>query len=490
VQDSGPLLSAQFNAAALTANLRPVILEMVRDVVGRTIGAVTKAVLKAPLLRTSIKIIPTPLRRQITRFGRRLRRLEAGPYPGQPRNLAGSTLPSAAIPFGYEIGQRNGIGIFDVDQRRPTRLPRREQGQLIRRFPSGLHLSDSRNARCDPEHDPVGFRRMVQRAVAIDDAMSTWPDHTTRARLLHVAAASGTPVVLGPDQGADELLPAGLVQAMRAADLASVVNDPELRDRIAWTQWRAARPEVTAVPVTILLATRRPEMITRWAPQIAAQTHRPISVSVAFHGAAFHEITKDQVQSLLGDIPVHITRCGDDMVLGQLLAAATAAATGELLIKWDDDDLYSTTHIAEMVSAWDTTGAMLVGKACDFVYLTGPDLTVRRIQAARESISRTMAGGTLTIAGSDLEALGGWDQIPSGVDVGLIARVQDAGGIAYRTMGYGYMMIREASGHGHTWSVDDAHFLVPTNPRQPGLAAQWAGIDAPAAVIEGVGLQR
>jgi hypothetical protein len=464
--------------------------EMVRDVVGRTIGTVTKAIVKAPLLRTTIKIIPTPLRRHITRFGRRLRRLEAGPYPGQPRNLAGSALPSAAIPFGYEIGQRNGIGIFDLNQRRPTRLPRRVQGQLLRRFPSGPYMSAPRNARCDPDRDPVGFRRMVQRALVIDDAVSTWPDHNTRARLLHAAAASGTPVVLGRDNGVDDLLPTGLTQAMRSCNLTGLLSDIEQRDRIAWTQWRAARPEVAAVPVTIVIATRRPEMIGRWAIQIAAQTHRPLSVSVAFHGAAFDETTDNHVRSLLGEVPIHITRCSDELVLGQLLAAATSAADGELLVKWDDDDLYSTTHIADLVSAWDTTGAMLVGKACDFVYLTGPDLTVRRIQAARESISRTMAGGTLAIARSDLEALGGWDPVRAGVDVSLIAKVQDTGGIAYRTMGFGYMMIREAAGHGHTWSVDDAHFLVPTNPRRPGLDLAWAGIDAPGTVIDALRTQR
>jgi len=466
------------------------IAELARDVVGRTIGAVTKVVLRAPLLRNVIKVIPTPIRRQITRSGRKLRRLEAGPYPGQPRNLALSALPPAAIPFGYEIGQRRGVGVFDLSQRRPTRLPRQVQGRLVRRFPSGQHLSRPRNARCDPARDAAGFRRMVQRAVVIDDEMSTWSDQITRARVLHAAAASGTPVVLGPDRSVDALLPAPLAHAMRASDLTALLTDTEYRDRIAWTQWRAARPEVAAVPVTIVIATRRPDMIGRWAPQIAAQTHRPLSVSVAFHGAAFDQISDAEVRVMLGEIPVHITRCGDDLVLGQLLNAATAAATGELLVKWDDDDLYSTGHIADLVSAWDTTGAMLIGKACDYVYLSGPDITVRRIQAARESISRTMAGGTLAIARADLTSLGGWDPVRSGVDVAVIAKVQEAGGIAYRTMGYGYMMIREAAGHGHTWGVDDAHFLVPTNPRRPGLDLAWAGIDAPDDVIDALRVQR
>jgi hypothetical protein len=470
-------------------------VEMMRDALGRAIGLVTKVVLKAPLLRSAIKIIPTPIRRRITRSGRQLRRREAGSYPGQPRHLAPSTLPDGAIPFGYEIVARRGVGVFDLAQRRPTRLPRRVDGQLLRRFPSGPHLARRRNARSDPARDAVGFRRMVQRTVAINDEMSTWPDQITRARLLHAAAASGTPVVLGPDHAVDHLLPVDLVQAMRTANgnlLTSdaLVSDVELRDRIAWTQWRAARPDVAAVPVTILIATRRPDMIRRWAPQIAAQTHRPLSVSVAFHGPQFDQITVDQIQALLGEIPVHITRGGEDLVLGQLLAAATAAATGELLVKWDDDDLYSTGHIADLVSAWDTTGAMLVGKACDYVYLMGSDVTVRRIQAAREAISRTMAGGTLAIGRTDLAALGGWDPVRSGVDVALISQVQEAGGIAYRTMGYGYMMIREAAGHGHTWGVEDTHFLKPANPRRPGLDLAWAGIDAPAAVIEDLRAQR
>jgi hypothetical protein len=466
------------------------IVETVRDSVGRAIGLITRTVLGSPTLRAAIRIIPTPIRRQIPRWGRRLRRmeLESGPYPGQPRGLAPSDLASLAIPYGYEIGERSGIGIFDVDRKRPTRIPRKVNGVKVRYFPSGIHLNDPKNAGCDPARDADRFRRMVQRVQVIDDRSSTWPDPNTRTRLLLTAAASGTPVALDPSAAVDLGGGPTLHTAMSEHSLEELLADPELRDLVAWRQWRAARPVVAPVPVTVLIATRRPEMVARWAPQIAAQTHRPLSVSVALHGDLFGPEVEAEIAALLSDhdldeIAVQITRCPSDLVLGEVLNAATAAATGDLIVKWDDDDLYARDHVADLVRTWDTTGAMLVGKACDYVYLKGSDLTVRRIQAAREAMSRTMAGGTLCISRVDLDRLGGWDRVASGVDVGLITRVQESGGLAYRAMGFGYMMIREPSGLGHTWGVQDDHFLTSGTPQRPGLRTDWAQIDAPASAI-------
>jgi hypothetical protein len=473
------------------------IVETLRDSVGRAIGVITRAVLGSPILRTAIRIIPTPIRRQIPRWGRRLRRmeLESGPYPGQPRGLAPSDLDPLSIPYGYEIGERAGIGIFDVDRTRPTRIPRKVNGVKVRYFPSGSHLHDPKNRGCDPALDADRFRRMVQRVQVIDEASCTWPDPDTRVRLLRAAAASGTPVALNPHNDTDPGFGPELFAAMSSHSVEECLNDPEVRDLVAWRQWRATRPAAAPVHVTIVIATRRPEMVARWAPQIAAQTHRPLSVSVALHGEQFDPEIVEQINAEINaqinadtstKIPVHITRCASDLVLGEVLQAATTAAPGDLIVKWDDDDLYSRDHIADLVRTWDTTGAMLVGKACDYVYLKGSDLTVRRIQAAREAMSRTMAGGTLCISRTDLDRLGGWDLIPSGVDVGLIARVQEAGGLAYRAMGFGYMMIREPSGHGHTWGVQDQHFLTPGTPQRRGLRTDWAQIDAPAAAIASV----
>ncbi len=470
-------------------------VETVRDGLGRAIGVLTRLVLGSRVLRAGMRIIPTPLRREIPRLGRRLRRmeLESGPYPGTPHQIAPSDLPAGAIPYGYEIGERAGIGIFLVDQRRPTRIPRKVNGIKLRKFPSGPGLSYPKNQGADPEIDTDRFRRMVQRVEVINAGACTWPDPQTRIRLLTAAAACGTPIIFEPDHNSEDLhhRVQGPEQMLRTASgghsVKDLLADHETRDLVAWRQWRGVRPDVAPVPVTIVIATRRPDMLTRWSPQIRAQTHRPLSICVALHGEDWGEITNAEITAHLGEIPVHITRCPQDWVLGQVLNAATNNAGGDLIVKWDDDDLYSTEHVADLVRTWDTTGAMLVGKACEYVYLKGSDVTVRRIQAARESVSRTMAGGTLCISRADLEQLGGWDPIPSGVDVGLISRVQAAGGLAYRSMGFGYMMIREPSGQGHTWGVQDEHFLTPATPRRMGLAVDWAQIDAPAEILNELG---
>jgi hypothetical protein len=68
-------------------------------------------------------------------------------------------------------------------------------------------------------------------------------------------------------------------------------------------------------------------------------------------------------------------------------------------------------------------------------------------------------------------------------DMALIDKVRRQGGTSYRTVGYGYLMIRRSRPGAHTWSADDSVFLSARNPRRPGLDASWAMIDQPADVI-------
>jgi hypothetical protein len=64
------------------------------------------------------------------------------------------------------------------------------------------------------------------------------------------------------------------------------------------------------------------------------------------------------------------------------------------------------------------------------------------------------------------------------VDRGLLERVLAAGGLAYRTHGFGYIYSRR--GEGHTWAADLDHF-------ERDAVRRWAGVppypefDFPAA---------
>ena len=173
-----------------------------------------------------------------------------------------------------------------------------------------------------------------------------------------------------------------------------------------------------------------------------------------------------------------------EVSFGVALGLATARASGSLVTKVDDDDTYGPEHVWDLVLARGFSGATLVGKGIEFVYLEDADVTVRRRSGQPETYTDAVAGGTMLIARSELEELGGWRPVPRSVDRGLLDRVNRSGAPIYRTHPLGYLYHRRAAGH--TWAADDEFFLRGVRQRWPGLPrlAEF-GTAIPTATILG-----
>ena len=147
----------------------------------------------------------------------------------------------------------------------------------------------------------------------------------------------------------------------------------------------------------------------------------------------------------------------------------------------DDDDYYSSTHVWDLVLARMYSGAQIVGKALDWVYLAASDTTVFRPTYPAERFARFVAGGTMLISAGDLAQVGGWRPVPRSVDRALLDRVLESGGLVYRTHGLGYVYVRSAAdGSANTSQVNEEHFLTKTVAQFPGL------LSSPALGTEGV----
>jgi hypothetical protein len=57
---------------------------------------------------------------------------------------------------------------------------------------------------------------------------------------------------------------------------------------------------------------------------------------------------------------------------------ALSFSSGALISKWDDDDWYGSEHLLDLVTALEYSGADLVGKAAERIYLAKHGMTVRR----------------------------------------------------------------------------------------------------------------
>lgn len=216
----------------------------------------------------------------------------------------------------------------------------------------------------------------------------------------------------------------------------------------AWYGWQGP-----PLPVSVLLVTRRPEFLPVILNQMAMQSYPSLEVVVACHGFSSPERMPwpEEFEDRLGSV----IEVPSELSFGEALGAASAAASGHLLTKIDDDDLYGPDHVRDVTTAWRYSSAQLVGRKLALIRQVETDqLIVRRL--FHESYRSRVAGGSLTIAKDDLATIGGWRPQGRGIEGGLGTRLNDAGGLHYACSGPGYVHQRHL--HDHTWKVGMEHF--------------------------------
>ena len=316
-------------------------------------------------------------------------------------------------------------------------------------------------------------------------------DGLASAQRLVEFTAAGVPVLLDEASGAEAWLGASLAAAVTTVD-ADCLVDPTERERASVAQRRAALahhtlparlrqvrraaglPVLSEPSVSVVVATNRPAMVERIIAIVAAQDHPNTELVLALHGDGFGNTDPTAPDGL----EVTALRFPAETIFGDALSEASSVASGEWIAKMDDDDWYGAEHLTDLALAASYSGADLVGKGAEFVYLEDAGLTIRRDLGNNEVASRTLSGATLLVRAEALRATSGWRGLTAGVDIALIEEVVAIGGRIWRTHPFGFLVRR--TGGEHTWRVDDRYFL-----RHAGQ--HWDGPAFGVADVEGGG---
>ena len=321
--------------------------------------------------------------------------------------------------------------------------------------------------------NPIGFRPAWDRGV-----VPLGPAELTPALVADLRDAQG--VAVGQD--ADPRTVAGL--AMAGVPLVGPgfeevdLDDPLAREEHSLVLRRAALDEHGAIdwqrPVSVLLATRRPEQLDFALAQVARQRGvASLQLVLAPHGFTVDEA---RVRAAVGPaVDVRLAPASADTIFGDVLHAAALVADGDVLLKMDDDDWYAPDVVADLLRARAYSGAQLVGMPAEFHYVAPRDLTVKRGHPT-ELYARFVAGGTMMVDRPVLREVGGFRSVRKYVDAQLLTAVTAAGGAIYRTHGLGYVLRRNESGH--TWEVDLDYLLDPSR-----VERTWTGF-TPSRLME------
>ena len=286
------------------------------------------------------------------------------------------------------------------------------------------------------------------------------------ARVMAGLAMAGVP--LSADRVASRVA-AHLGEEVTAAIIATVdLTDPQAREEhsvvlrraalraYSSAAWRRRLGEVAGVrvahqpSVSVVMATRRPDLLEHALGQVARQRGVDrLELVLAPHG---FEPDPDRIAE--SGLEVRVVPQPESVLFGDVLNAAAQAASGDVVLKMDDDDWYAPDVVADLLLARSFSGAELVGMPDDVYYLEPTDQTVRLGQPT-EVYRQFVAGGTVLLDRGLLHEVGGFRSVRRHVDAELIAAVRAAGGTTYRTHGLGYMLRRTDAGHTSQTDLDD-----------------------------------
>ena len=347
--------------------------------------------------------------------------------------------------------------------------------------PSGYRQVGS-NSQIEPISElkrNTDFIRQARSALAIEvDRV----DSLKAAETILKLSAIGVPTVVKDLSAAQQWIGESMTSALREVK-TELLEDHTEREKISVRLRRialknhsyperlkqvrkiAGLPEFNEASVSVVVATKRPDMVERIFSNVKNQDYKNLELIIALHGDGFKNSYPDFMDS---ELPVTILRFSEKEIFGNVISQASSVARGEWITKMDDDDWYGREHVSDLILASSYSNADLVGKSSEFVYLTKQDQTIRRDLGNSEVESLTLGGGTLLVRSSLLKETHGWRSLSKGVDVALIEDSALVGGRIWRTHPFGYLL-RRTEGQ-HTWEVDDDYFLRHSYQRWDGKA--------------------
>ncbi|MQY04444.1 glycosyltransferase family protein [Actinomadura macrotermitis] len=304
---------------------------------------------------------------------------------------------------------------------------------------------------------------------------------TMCARRIFELSACSTPVLSAPSPAIEEIFP-GLVSVAHTPDearahLRALLGSAPLRDRQAHLAMREVFAkhtyahrvdhvlETIGLPfpvrersVSVTASSNRPGQLTHLIEQVAAQSVRPLQLVLVLHGLDLDPgvVREKALMAGLEDVVVLAADAG--LNLGQCLNLAVDAADGDVVAKFDDDDIYGEHYLSDLLTAFTYTDASIVGKAAYYAHLQASDAVVLRRPVQEHSYVDLVGGATMVVERDLLRRLR-YDETAVGEDTGMQRRAVAEGARIYSADRFSYVQVRRADKASHTWRIEDEEFV-------------------------------
>lgn len=300
------------------------------------------------------------------------------------------------------------------------------------------------------------------------------------ARRIFEISAAGTPVVTTPSAATREFFPIDEVAQPETREdaewtLRALVRSKELRDRMVhkaqrriWEEHTYTHRAMTVMDaldigysspfprsVSAVVSTNRPDHLDHILDTHARQTHEERELVLVAHGfdvpPGFSERARAAGVEHLEVVPVDAEHS-----LGTCLNRGIAAASGEVIAKMDDDDIYGDHYLGDQLAALRYSNADLVGKQAHYLHLQRRDVVICRFPEREHRYTDLVMGPTL-MARKETFSEFPFAERTLGEDTDLQQRLVGADARIYSADRFNFVQVRGS--HSHTWTVED-HLLL------------------------------
>lgn len=290
-------------------------------------------------------------------------------------------------------------------------------------------------------------------------------------------ASMGVPVIINSEDKPGPLLtdlPVKIVSNKKqlATELNNL-NDTEYREKYSiklrrhvhlnWSQinyleWLMKKFKLPLLPdgkISIILSTVRPNNLDIALKNVSTQTYPNKELILILHGDDFKKSDVEKKTKVLG-YPVELIFRPSKSLFGDNLNLGLEKASGKYITKMDDDDFYGPNHLYDLLAAYRYSGAEIVGKWSNWVYLSGADMTVSWAVDRQERFGNHLPGATIFTEKTILDRVR-FGHVKRAIDSEMLRRLEMRGARFYSTHRYNFMRIRHDS---HTYKVDEEKFLT------------------------------
>lgn len=206
--------------------------------------------------------------------------------------------------------------------------------------------------------------------------------------------------------------------------------------------------------VSVVCATNRPQNVTHLIDNVLRQNYPELELVIILHGDGFDK--QSIKQTLDKKSPTNMLLTADSATsFGDVLNKAISHATGFYVAKFDDDDDYGANHIWDLVNAYETHKAKLVGKWGHYVYLEKKDVVVDFGLEHANKYVHHLSGGTILGETKYLQSVQ-FNKVNRAIDSNICSKILSKGGLLYSTHPYNYVRRRNAN---HTYARSDESFI-------------------------------